>query len=55
MSKRITNNEYIKRVQKIHPIKNKFCKENNIKLLRIPYTEYKNIEELLEFVLQEVV
>jgi very-short-patch-repair endonuclease len=29
-------------------IKNDFCKENNIKLIRIPYYEYNNIEKILE-------
>jgi very-short-patch-repair endonuclease len=29
-------------------IKTNFCKENNINLLRIPYTEFKNIEKILE-------
>lgn len=28
-------------------IKNNYCKENNIKLLRIPYTEFDNIEKIL--------
>lgn len=28
-------------------IKNKYCKNNNIKLIRIPYTEYNNIEKIL--------
>lgn len=28
-------------------IKNKFCKDNNIKLLRIPYWKFKNIENIL--------
>lgn len=28
-------------------IKTKYCKENNIKLLRIPYTKFDNIEEVL--------
>src|SRR5690625_4956 len=28
-------------------IKNGYCEENNIKLLRIPYTKYENIEEIL--------
>lgn len=28
-------------------IKNKFCKTNKIKLLRIPYTDFKNIENIL--------
>jgi len=29
-------------------IKNKYCKENNIKLIRIPYWEFDRIEEILE-------
>lgn len=29
-------------------IKTVYCKENNIKLIRIPYTEYDNIEKILE-------
>jgi len=28
-------------------LKRKFCKENNINLIEIPYTEYKNIEKIL--------
>ena len=28
-------------------IKNSYCKNNNIKLLRIPYTEYDNIEKII--------
>jgi len=28
-------------------IKTKYCKNNNIKLIRIPYTEYNNIEKIL--------
>jgi len=28
-------------------IKNKFAKENDIDLLRIPYTEYNNIENII--------
>jgi hypothetical protein len=28
-------------------IKDKYCEDNNIKLLRIPYWEYKNIEKIL--------
>lgn len=28
-------------------IKNEYCNKNNIELLRIPYTEYENIEEIL--------
>jgi very-short-patch-repair endonuclease len=29
-------------------IKNNYCKENNIKLIRIPYTEFDNIENILK-------
>lgn len=29
-------------------IKNTYCKDNNIKLLRIPYTEFENIETILK-------
>lgn len=29
-------------------IKNKLCQDRGIKLIRIPYTEYKNIEEILK-------
>jgi very-short-patch-repair endonuclease len=29
-------------------IKNNFCKQNNIQLIRIPYWEFKNIKETLE-------
>ncbi|MBZ9615291.1 PDDEXK family nuclease [Clostridium estertheticum] len=32
-------------------LKNKYCKDNNIKLLRIPYWEFKNIETILKSVL----
>jgi len=29
-------------------IKNNFCEENKIKLIRIPYTEIKNVKEILD-------
>ena len=29
-------------------IKNKYCKDNNIKLIRIPYTKFKKIKEILD-------
>lgn len=32
-------------------IKNQYCKDNDIKLLRIPYTEFKNIDEILSKIL----
>ena len=34
-------------------IKTDYCKEHNIRLLRIPYTEYKNINQILEDALSE--
>lgn len=37
--------EYTKRHDKI---KNEFCKENNIKLIRIPYFEINNIDNILK-------
>jgi hypothetical protein len=35
-------------------IKNQFCYENDIKLIRIPYWEYKNIDDILERELSEL-
>jgi hypothetical protein len=32
-------------------IKNKFCKSNNIKLLRIPYTKFNKINEIMSLIL----
>ena len=32
-------------------IKNKYCKDNGIKLIRIPYTAYKNISKILQSVI----
>jgi very-short-patch-repair endonuclease len=34
--------------QKRDNIKNNYCKTNNIKLIRIPYTEFDNIENILK-------
>lgn len=39
--------ENFKNVQIRDEIKNKYCKDNNINLLRIPYTEFDNIEKIL--------
>lgn len=33
--------------QKHDRMKNDYCKKNNIELIRIPYWDYKNIEEIL--------
>lgn len=43
------NNEIFQKTQKNDLVKNKWCKDNNIPLIRIPYTQYKDlcIEDLL--------
>lgn len=40
--------EKLKSTQKNDEIKNEYCKNNGISLLRIPYWEFKNIETILE-------
>ena len=37
----------LKTIQKRDNFKNQWCKEHNIKMLRIPYFEYNNIEKIL--------
>jgi len=39
--------ESFKTLQYHDELKNQYCKNNNIKLLRIPYWDYENIEEIL--------
>ena len=34
-------------IKKHDNIKTQYCKDNNIKLIRIPYWDYKNIEKIL--------
>ena len=41
--------EAFKKTQKNDRIKNEFCEDNNIKLIRIKYTNYNNIEEMMMF------
>lgn len=36
-----------KKIQQHDKIKNQYCKDNNINLLRIPHTEFDNIEKIL--------
>lgn len=43
-----------KETQKRDKIKNEYCKNNNITLLRIPYTKFDNIEIILENFLKEI-
>jgi len=38
----------LKRIQLCDGIKTEFCKNNNINLLRVPYTKFKKIEKILE-------
>ena len=38
----------LKRTQIHDEMKNNYCRKNNIKLIRIKYTEFKNIENILE-------
>ena len=40
--------EYFKERQKIDDIKTKYCDDNNIYLIRIPYTEYGNIDFIIK-------
>lgn len=47
MSNRFTP-DLIEQNQKRDEIKNKFCKDNNIKLLRIKYTEEANVDKILD-------
>lgn len=40
-------NDAFKYVQKHDKLKNKYCEDHNIELLRIPYWDYDNIEDIL--------
>lgn len=44
----IFGKENLQKIQEHDQIKNKFCKKNNINLLRIPYWEFDNIEQILQ-------
>lgn len=48
------NLEDFKKVQERDKIKNQYCEENHINLLRIPYTEQENMEEIIENHLQRL-
>lgn len=45
----------LKEIQKRDSIKNEYCKENNIKLIRIPYWDFNNIEEILDIELKNLI
>ena len=44
--------EGLRRMQKNDRIKEEYCKKNNIKLIRVPYWEFDNIEEILKRILE---
>lgn len=48
------NEEEFRKTQERDKIKNKYCKDNNINLLRIPYWETKNIETIINNHLQRL-
>lgn len=48
-NKSIYNGMSVTEYTKYHDsIKNKYCQDNNISLIRIPYTQFNNIEKILE-------
>lgn len=47
-------NNSFKKIQEHDKIKNRYCEENNINLLRIPYWETKNIETIINNHLQRL-
>lgn len=47
--------EAFKQRQHNDQIKNQYCKDNNIKLIRIPYWDFDNIEDILNEELKEVI
>ena len=44
--------EELNKIQKRDNIKNQYCKENNIKLIRIPYIDFKKIDE--KYILERI-
>ena len=48
------NERAFKKIQEYDNIKNNYCKENKINLLRIPYWETKNIEKIINNCLQRL-
>ena len=49
----LATNSYNKNLKR-DEIKNKYCKDNDIRLIRIPYYEYDNIESILTSELSDV-
>lgn len=48
------NRQILEQTQKRDKIKDKYCEDNNINLLRIPYWESKNIETIINSCLQRL-
>jgi hypothetical protein len=44
----VVGEKHLQYQQTLDEIKNKYCKENNIKLIRIPYWDFKNIPNVVE-------
>jgi predicted nucleic acid-binding Zn-ribbon protein len=55
LTRRRNAEDLLRRVQKHDQIKNKYCADNNIKLIRIPYTDFDRIEEILASELSEII
>jgi len=51
---KFNNPEEFNLTKKRDKIKNKYCRDNGIDLLRIPYWEFDNIEQILEKTLSEM-
>lgn len=51
---KIYGEEHFKNTQYRDNLKNEYCKNNNIKLLRIPYWQINNIEEILNKALEVI-
>ena len=47
--------EAFKKRQHNDQIKNQYCKDNNIKLIRIPYWDFDNIEDILNEELKDLI
>ena len=46
-----TSKFYSKDLIQTDKIKNEYCSKNNIHLIRIPYTKFNQIEEILKFII----
>lgn len=52
LDREMVGSSFIKNANEIHDnkydsIKDSFCRDNNIKLIRIPYTEFNNINKII--------